>query len=220
MKEESKMSELESLQVISSMIEKAKSSYHDKGTASILWGIVITVCSLATWAEMHYGFDLPFDIWLLTVAAVVPTVILSIRENKRRLVKTYDQTAMDAVWTCFGVGIFLTVHANNAVGAAFTGLKDSVEQAGMQRPAVYFSDFTSAYMLIMYGIPTLVTAAIKNFKPMLFGGIICWVSAVAVVYTNREIDMLLMALSAITAWLIPGIILHRMCKAKSKASHV
>lgn len=220
MNEETKMSELESLKVINSMIEKAKSSYHDKGTASILWGIVITVCSLTTWSQIYYRYTLPFDIWLLTIVAVIPTVILSIRENKRRLVKTYDQTAMDAVWLCFGIGIFLTVHASNAAGAAFSGLKDSMEQAGLQRPEVYFSDFTSAYMLIMYGIPTLVTAAIKNFKPMLYGGIICWVSAVAVVYTSREIDMLLMALSAITAWLIPGIILHRMCKAKSKASHV
>ncbi len=220
MKESAKMLELESLQVISTMIEKAKVSYHDKGTASILWGIVITVCALVTWSQIHFKYTLIFDIWLLTIAAVVPTVILSIRENKRRLVKTYDQTAMDAVWMCFGIGIFLTVHASNAAGAAFGNLKNIMEQAGLERPAVYFSDYTSAFMLIMYGIPTLVTAAIKNFRPMLIGGVVCWVSAVAVVYTPYEIDMLLMAVSAISAWLIPGIILHRKCKAKSKAVNV
>jgi hypothetical protein len=218
--EQEKMSEMESLKVISTMIEKVKTSYHERGTTSILWGVVITICSLTTWAQIHFGFDLEFDIWLLTLAAVVPTVILAIRENKRRKVKTYDQTAMDAVWTCFGIGIFITVHASNAVGDSFGQLKDMIEQTGQPRPAIYFSDLSSAYMLMLYGIPTLVTAAIKNFKPMLIGGIVCWVSAIAVVYTSREVDMLLMAVSAIAGWLIPGLILKRISRPKSSNAHV
>ncbi len=206
--EEKQMSELESLQVISTMIQKAKTSYHDKGTGAMLWGVVITVCSLSTWAQLHYKYELPFDIWLLTVVAVVPTIILSIREGRRRKVKGYDETAMNWVWTCFGIAIFLTVHANNAVSAAFGDIKDAVEAAGGARPAIYYSDYSSAFMLMVYGIPTLVSAGIKNFKPMLIGGIVCWLSAIAVVYTDRATDMLLMALSATCAWLIPGIILY------------
>ncbi len=202
------MSELESLQVISTMIQKAKASYHDRGTGAILWGVVVATCSLSTWAQLTYKYELPFDIWLLTVAAVVPTIILSIREGRRRKVKGYDETAMNWVWTCFGISIFLTVFASNAVGAAFGQVKDAVEAAGGARPAIYYSDYSSAFMLIIYGIPTLVTAGIKNFKPMLFGGIVCWLSAIAVLYTNRPTDMLLMALSATCAWLIPGIILY------------
>jgi hypothetical protein len=116
--------------------------------------------------------------------------------------------------------MFLVIHTSNAAGYAFSHLKDSMEQAGMERPSVYFSDYTSSYLLIMYGIPTLATAVIKNFRPMLIGGIICWVSAVIAVYTPREIDMLMMAISAVAAWLVPGIILNRTCKAKSKAAHV
>ncbi len=75
-------------------------------------------------------------------------------------------------------------------------------------------------MLVLYGMPTIVTASIKNFKPMSLGGIICWVSAMLVPYTNIKIDMLLMALSAITAWLIPGIILYRKASARRKVAHV
>ena len=210
----------ESLQVISSMIAKAKDSYHDTGIVSILWGTVIGLCSLATWSQIQFDYKLPFDIWVLTFLAVIPTVILSVTENKQRKVKTYDQTAMDAVWICFGVGIFLVVHANNHVFQMVGELKSMVESAGEPRPAQSFLEYYSAYMLVLYGIPTIVTASIKNFKPMWVGGIICWISALVVPYTNIKVDMLLMALSAITAWLIPGIILYRKTLARRKAVDV
>ena len=39
--EENKLSENESLKLITEMIGKAKSSYHSNGTSAIMWGIVI-----------------------------------------------------------------------------------------------------------------------------------------------------------------------------------
>lgn len=211
------MTEQESLAVISQMIAKAKASYHDNGTGSILWGVVISFCSLFTWAQIHFNFSLPFDIWILTFFAVVPTIYLSVKESKNRKAKSYDQTAMDYTWTCFGIAIFLVIHTNAATGTVVRQLKDSIEATGMSRPAVSFGDYSSAYLLVLYGIPTLITAGIKNFRPMLIGGIVCWASAILVVYVNQETDMLLMALSAIAAWLVPGIILSRR-SAKRKAT--
>lgn len=210
----------ESLQVISSMIAKAKGSHHDTGIVSILWGTVIGLCSLATWSQLQFNYKLPFDIWILTFLAVIPTVILSVKENKKRKVKTYDQTAMDAVWICFGVGIFLVVHANNHVFQMVGDLKSMVEAGGQPRPTQSFLEYYAAYMLVLYGIPTIVTASIKNFKPMWVGGTICWISALVVPYTNIKVDMLLMALSAITAWFIPGIILYRKAQVRRKAANV
>jgi hypothetical protein len=104
--------------------------------------------------------------------------------------------------------------------AAFTDLKDTMEAAGLSRPAISFSDYAQAYLLVLYGIPTLITAGIKNFRPMLVGGIVCWISAILVVYVDRETDMLLMALSAITAWLVPGLILRRRCAKRKEAADV
>jgi hypothetical protein len=220
MKDSKPMTEKESLAVISDMIARAKVSYHDKGTASILWGAVISFCSLFTWAQIHFNIDFPFDIWILTLAAVVPTIYLSIKESKTRKIKSYDQSAMDYTWTCFGISIFLIIHANSGARAAFTNLKDTIEAAGLARPSVSFSDYSQAYLLVLYGIPTLITAGIKNFRPMLIGGIVCWISAILVVYVDLETDMLLMALSAITAWLIPGLILRRRCAKRKEAADV
>ena len=65
----------------------------------------------------------------------------------------------------------------------------------------------ASFFLMLYAIPTFVTGAARNFKPMLWGGITCWICCLVSVYTKSEWDMLLIAFAAIMAWLIPGIIL-------------
>ena len=52
------MTEQESLQLIQQMINKAKNSYHEKGIGTMLWGSVITICSLVTFLRLEYDFRL------------------------------------------------------------------------------------------------------------------------------------------------------------------
>ena len=80
--EEHKMTEKESLELISKMINKAKNSYHDSGIGPILWGSVITLCSLVTYFQIRFQFKLPFDIWLLTLIAIVPQIFIVAKEKK------------------------------------------------------------------------------------------------------------------------------------------
>ncbi|HWR32676.1 MAG TPA: hypothetical protein VN451_04095, partial [Chitinophagaceae bacterium] len=65
--QEKTLSEKESIALIATMINKAKDSYHNTGIGSIMWGVVIAVCSLVKLAEVHFHFKLPFDIYLLTL---------------------------------------------------------------------------------------------------------------------------------------------------------
>ena len=44
--EEKELNEKESLSLISEMIQKAKSSFHESGTSAILWGSVTAVCAI------------------------------------------------------------------------------------------------------------------------------------------------------------------------------
>ena len=59
---EKQLTQKESLDLIAMMINKAKDSYHDTGIGAIMWGSVISVCSLVKLSEIHFGFKLPFDI--------------------------------------------------------------------------------------------------------------------------------------------------------------
>ena len=102
---EKQLTEKESLNLIAMMINKAKDSYHDTGIGAIMWGTIIAVCSLAKLAELQFNFQLPFDVYWLTILAIVPQIFITIKEKKERKVKTYDDIYMDYLWLGFGIRI-------------------------------------------------------------------------------------------------------------------
>jgi hypothetical protein len=100
--QEKQLSEKESLDLITQMINKAKDSYHDTGIGAIMWGTIIAVCSLVKLSEIQFGYRLPFDIYLLTLVAVIPQIFITIKEKKERKVKSYDDIYLDYLWLGFG----------------------------------------------------------------------------------------------------------------------
>jgi hypothetical protein len=208
--------EQESLKLITDMINKTKQSFHETGFGPIMWGSVIAICSLVTFCSIQFDFTLPFDIWLLTLVALIPQIIYSINEGKRKTVKTYNDIAMDYTWSAFGISILLLSLTINVIAA---DLKVSIPNYMQVRGDFRFFNHTTALHLLIYGIPTFITGGIMKFKPMLYGGILCWVAAIISNFTSMKTDMLLMALAVIVAWLIPGLFLNAKYR-KLKASNV
>jgi len=196
---EDKMTEQESLKLINEMIGKAKRSYITTGAASIVWGILIVVCSLLTWYQMYTKTDFGFDVWLLVFLALIPQIYFSIAEKKKKNFVSHDEKTMTVVWTTFAICIFILSFYNSKFG-------DDNGKA-------------TALFMMLYGIPTFITGGIFNFKPMILGGIICWALAVASMYTDMATGMLFMAACGLVAWLVPGIILWNRYK-KQQAAHV
>lgn len=176
----------QSLDLINEMINKAKKSYVTKGTASIVWGLIIMICSLVTWAQEHYKFRLGFDIWILTLVALVPQILFSVKESRSRKFTTYEGTSLMYVWMAFGISIFTL--------SIFTSQNNQISNS-------------SCLFMMLYAIPTFITGGITKFKPMVVGGFFCWVAAITSLVTSLEIDLLLLASCGLFAWLIPGIIL-------------
>jgi uncharacterized protein with PQ loop repeat len=206
------LSEKESLALIASMINKAKDSYHDTGIGAMMWGSIIAICSIVKLAEIHFEFRLPFDIYLLTIVAVIPQIFITIKEKKERKVKSYDDSYMDYIWLSFGISIFLLILIINNVFANLNPVMGEYKELVKGRADwidFKFSEFVAPLFLLLYGFPTFVTGAACKFKPMLWGGIFCWVCCVVAIYTSIKIDLVLTALSATMAWLIPGILMEK-----------
>ena len=202
------MTEQESLQLISQMINKAKNSYLDSGIGPILWGAVISVCSLVTFFQIKYQFDLPFNIWYLTLVALIPQFFIASKGNRLNKVKGYDDKMIDYVWICFGISIFLLIIINATIVKELNPVFQTYIDVKGSRPEYNYSSFTSSFFLLLYGIPTIITGSCRNMRPMFYGGILCWVCCVISIYTKIEWDMLLTAIAAAAAWLIPGIIVR------------
>jgi hypothetical protein len=181
-----------------------------------MWGAIITLCSLVRLSEIQFGYRLPFDIYLITIVAVIPQIVISIREKKLRKVKTYDDIYMDYLWLGFGISIFLMIFITNALFRAWANAMPADVSTG-------FYEYVSSLFLLLYGMPTFVTGAACKFKPMLWGGLLCWACCIICIFTLIRIDLLLVAISAVFAWLVPGILMekdYRQAKKDLARSHV
>jgi uncharacterized protein with PQ loop repeat len=206
---EKQLTEKESLELITSMINKAKDSYHDTGIGAMMWGSVVAVCTLIRFTEYHFGYRLPFDIYLLPLFAIIPQVFITMKEKKERKVKSYDDRYMDYIWLGFGISLFLLIHIINLVYKDWEPVAKEYRQLTGNSPSFKFHEFIHPLFLILYGLPTFITGAACKFKPMFWGGLFCWICSVIAVYTDIKIDLLLTAASAIAAWFIPGFIMEK-----------
>ncbi len=187
MQDEKELTSLESLELITQMINKTKSDYYDTGLSALLWGSTITFCSLVAFVNAYIRWQ-PLDyVWFLTLVAVYPQVMISIRERKSRRYKTHDHDLMSGIWISFSIAIFLLSWVLSWLNLPYMG----------------------SIFMIVYGIPTFTTGYARRFRPMLIGGIACWVFALLSLYATYPFVFLYMAAAAQLAWFIPGLILRR-----------
>ncbi len=208
----------ESLQLIEGMIQKTKATYHDKGISALLWGTVVTIASLVTYARIEFDFKLGFDIWLIVLLAIIPQIFISIQEKRKIKIRKHDDEAIDAVWMVYALTIFGLVAYQNIIPQSTINL---INQEGWQLVKHYnngtkpdeilkpFAPSFSSIFILIYAFPTFITGLAKKFKPMIIGGIISYIAFMVSLYTETKYDMLLCAVAAISNWLIPGIILRR-----------
>jgi uncharacterized membrane protein (GlpM family) len=226
MAEDKQLTELESLRIIAEMIQKTKNEFYETGISALLWGSVVGFCGLYAFAA--FTFDWPFknEVWVLTFIAIVPQIIIAVREQKLRRAKQYID-GVGAVWIAFAVTMigmtFFTSTIPNTVAQNFKEehlelLLHNTQKNTTDSIAPFFPNFSSVYLLV-YAFPTLVTGIGRRFKPMIYGAVVCYICFIISCFTANHVDLLLQSIAAVSCWLIPGLILHNRYR-KAKASNV
>jgi hypothetical protein len=198
MEQEKQMTGQESLDLIARMINTARRDYLDSGLSALLWGSVIGFCSLASFINRVTwkinGFEY---IWFLSFLAVIPQVVIAVREARMRRYRSVEGDRMGGIWISFAIAVFL-------LNFIFGRFPTDAE------PAVY---------LMLYGVPTFATGYVRGFRPMVAGGIACWAFAVLSLYCGYPYTLLCITGGALIAWFIPGLILRRRY-LNAKKTHV
>ncbi len=187
--QEPEFSPKESLQLIESMINKAQNRFYENGHLYLLWGWVITVCSIASFVSIYFfenQKNLTY-IWMLTLPTVAYQMIYLARVKKNKTVKTYADDINGYVWLVFVIMGFLE--------GVIIGRSGHVE-------------LFNPLILMLYGMPTFLSGVIMKFKPLRIGAVCCWVLAVISVFVPIEFSYLLLTMAVISAWLIPGYLLR------------
>ena len=205
--EEVFFSEQQSLQMITQMIKKAKNDFVETGISALMWGSIVTFCSLVQFFSFYYPFRGADYVWMLTFFAVIPQIVISIRESKKKKFKDYHESAIGSIWITFGISMFLLSFYFSLVSS-----QQGIDAGKLHQDTLY---------LIIYGIPTFSTGMARRFVPMIVGGIACWIFAIASAFTSYPYSMLFVAAGALLAWFIPGLILQRRyLKAKKGQQNV
>ena len=191
---EMKMSESESMQLITSMINKAKNWYGETGLFYLIWGWVILLCCITEFVSGHLFHSQKGSwVWLAVYAVLIFQVIYTRRKKRFHRTRTYTREINSFVWISFFICLVLTIF-----------ICSSFKRYELINPL----------LLVLYGIPTFLSGIIIKFKPLLYGGILCWVLAFFSPFVNPEYHVLLTALAVIAAWIIPGHLLRNKYKSE------
>jgi len=180
---------VQSLRLIESMINTARNRFSDNGHLYLLWGWVVLICSVVHFASIQWNlFEHPEWIWGLTWLALLYQTVYLVRQKKKIRVSTYTDDMLKAIWMVFvGCGLLLAV----VVGR--------------------LGDWNTMYPLILmlYGIPTILSGTVLRFKPLVWGGIICWLLCIISVFLPLKFNLLMVSLAVIAAWIIPGYLMKQ-----------
>lgn len=189
--QEEEITRQQSLAIIESMISKAKNQFSENGFMYLLWGWVILFCSLSHFVLLHFvHYPKHYLIWLLTWPTVIVQMVYLYRQRKKRAVKTYTEDIIGWVWMSFVVLMFLMgVVTGRALGdKSYTVI--------------------NVCFLALYGMPTFLSGIILRFRPLVIGGICCWVLSILATFVAYDYQLLLLAAAVIIAWIVPGYLLR------------
>lgn len=193
--EQENFSPQQSLQLINSMINKAKRRFGENGFLYLLWGWVIFCCSVGHFILITTtGIKHPEIIWTLCWLAVIFQIIYLIKNKKKETVKTYSDDIIDYIWISFGICLAIISIAMSRLNA--------------------WQHLYPMY-LMLYGTPTFLSGVAMQFTPLKIGGIICWILAVIAIFINPLYALLLLAVAVVAAWIIPGYLLRKKYKQEN-----
>ncbi|HOZ88109.1 MAG TPA: hypothetical protein PL029_10135, partial [Bacteroidia bacterium] len=144
--EEKNINPAESLQIINSMINTAKNKLADDGFLYIFWGWLVFTAGLVNYASICMDSFYGYWVWpvLMPLGGVV-SIIYGYRQSKKEKVKTYMDIYLGYSWAAFIIALFITI-----LFISVHGMK-----------ATYF------FLMILYGIATLISGGLLNFKPLI-----------------------------------------------------
>ena len=186
---------IESLTVIQAMINKAKDQFSENGHLYLVWGWAILVCSIGHFVLIRFfNYQYASMIWMLTWVAIIYQTYYLWKQEKRKKVRTYTDHIIGWVWITFVILMFLF------------GFLFSIA-LGKQ-----YYQYMNVGFLALYGMPTFLSGITLRFKPLIYGGIACWLLSIIACFTPYQFHLLLLGLAVIIAWIVPGYILKARFK--------
>jgi hypothetical protein len=186
----------QSLALIESMINRAKDKFAEDGSMYLIWGWLVFICSLLQFLLLHvFNYPYHYIVWLATIPVFIYQYFYIKKKYSKKIVVTYADSIIGFVWITFSIVIVL-------VGFLI----------GQLTGGDYYIHITPL-LLAVYGMPVFLTGVIVRFKPLIIGGIACWVLCIASTFIKiYDYQFLCIPVAMLVAWIIPGYLLRAKYK--------
>lgn len=186
--DEAPLNERQSLDLIQTMIHAAREDYRQDAFYYLIWGWLVLVAALTSYALFRTGHDNGWLPWaILMPAGGLVSMIYGWRQAKHEKVRTPINTALNYLWGGFGVMLTLLLLYSGRIGWA------------------------NSYPLIvgLYGLGTFASGGALRFRPLIWGGVACWALALYAFFAHLSgLDVLLLLAAAIViSYIVPGHLL-------------
>lgn len=182
--EEKAINPLESLDIIQNMITKTQRQYSDDSFYYIMWGWLVFAASMAHFLLIQLNVEQAPVVWLLMPIGGIVSMIYGAKQNKKEKIKTHVNTFMGYLWGAMVISMIVVL----AMGFRL-------------------EDKTYPVLILIYGIGTFVSGGLLNFKPLIIGGIICFILSLVSFFMVFEYQLLFIALAMLVSYIIPGHLL-------------
>ncbi len=176
------------LQLIESMIQKARNNFQESGTLYLIWGFVILFCSLVQFTGNYFYESDWSRVWMLTWVTVIVQIIILKKQKQKQKANSYTDKIIGAIWIVFFICMVLIAFILISHKASLSILP---------------------VLLVMYGIPTFLSGTLLKFNLLKWGGICCWLLSILCSFTALPFQILYIAAAVIIAWILPGLFLRK-----------
>lgn len=188
MKIEQTLSPQDSLRIINSMIDQARFNFSKNSVFFILWGILLIAASLFELYGKSNGLMYQWIGWPIAgvLGGIGSTLYGSQKEKQQGHVPNLERL-YNQIWQVYLITLALLI------------------------PALVFNHVTpNGYVMLLTAFPTVLTGSVLKFRPLVWGGATFWVFGLITLFVWPEMDNLLFAISMVTGYIIPGIMMKKV----------
>ena len=190
-----KFSAEQSLQVIQSMIQKAKQDVIRDSFYFLLWGWLVFITAILNFTLMKFtDFKQPYIVWNIMWIGVIASIVKGVRESRSEKVKTYLGETMKY----FGISMAIIY-----CSLAFIFGKYDLWH------------YSFPFYILIYAAACFFMGSIMQFNLLKWTGLLCIPIMVVSVFVNYEMQLLLLALAVLLSYIIPGHVLSAKEKIKN-----
>jgi hypothetical protein len=199
--QEEEFSPHQSLQLIQSMIEKAKTNISGNSLYFLIWGWLTFAACLGQFLLKHVlQYPRHYLVWWVIPLGVAASVWGGMRQHREKKVKTYIDESMKFLWIGMGISFFVLAMILGNIG---------------------WDKNVFPFYILLYGLGTFVSGCFLQFRPFVVGGILAWVLALVAVRVEYDYQILVASAALLFSYIIPGHLLKAFRqRAENTAGHV